>query len=34
MSQGPGRAAMIAPWWSDAFEGWLRFVMLPRWFPS
>jgi membrane protease YdiL (CAAX protease family) len=28
------RANIIAHAWSDLFEGWLKFLMLPRWFPS
>jgi uncharacterized protein len=32
--RGNLRANMLAHGWSDAFEGWLKFVMLPRWFPS
>jgi uncharacterized protein len=28
------RANIMAHAWSDVFEGWLKFVMLPRWFPS
>jgi uncharacterized protein len=32
--RGNLRANMLAHAWSDIFEGWLKFVMLPRWFPS
>ena len=28
------RANILAHAWSDIFEGWLKFLMLPRWFPS
>lgn len=32
--RGNLRANIMSHAWSDIFEGWLKFLLLPRWFPS